>query len=1050
MDVPAPLIHPHRTAVTCTQSNGSGAAGTILLCTLSNYSSGSIFYQPTGLAGYPSNTSLMTNWQVIISSPSLTFNIASNEPFIVDSTGTMDTPFVATSSTQGAAHLTSLNPSTGVMTLTSPNSVLVTTPTAGFIRPGRWSVQDVVTPFGTGDQFVDPLGNWMWPENVAQACVTACTGSYTASVEAKYGGSTGAAKCTAAKYETLDLIYAGFNSIGEDSENIMQQNVTGACSGSSFFSALPSLGGLTLYGGFAFESMNNQMGMAPQAPKDLIHLIDRPLNYGVVHDNVDYIDPNFAAYVFNALGATSFNTANTAYPGRLNCYESTMCDLEGADDVDYMTDGQDDQFWNPAPGQVQAPGVSQGFVVAIAPLHATFEEKAGNDTGLPFIFPNDTDYMKLLSASAPSGCYYPTTTIPGSSTAGETSYGGHMGPSYSGCSWPDFIRNWFNGSLSTMNSAFGISPGYDTFGTDETVVADGVPSGCTNSCVGNGSTTVFTFTLNTTVTPQSIHINITPPSGTGLPEMMVAGDCPEIVTACGITGEPATFGELRQMTGTGGSNMGWASATGYPISSSGWAIVDALDYTEVETAGGESGSENPFVSNKGVGGTTTDGSGSTEITWTNYDSAMIGGAGSFCNYVTGSCQLSFYYALASGTKITVSYTTNGWACQTVGGCASSGGRGIEDEDGNGAGGATIVGTNSAAIVHVNAWAASTPYAFGAVIAVPAITAWMHQETSGGCTSGSSSPTFSTSAYGTTYTDNTCLWVADGTWPSGSGAINDNAIWGLIAHTWIADRVWFYWHTVLTAWADFFPDQMMITPNDFSTTPDPASLETASQMGMQATYVNGMFMDPSVDANSYWKWKEYQTWYPGAVIDETYYDTTQSWTGGCDSVGNPSCPSTMALKGLYWYNHVSGALAHGNQIGIFNLAAMDCFSCQSDIQKHGYGMVKDVNDNLINGIEDVSTTGITCNNGVGNLCGGEPDSLAVPSSSDCESSGCFANWLMPYGYNDLLGSNGVIAANQLWLASSSMPTAPTKSIIFALRPNRADRTPTLFRRLRVRR
>ncbi len=1032
------MLHPHRVAVTCTQSNGSGSAGTILLCTLSNYSSGSVFYQPSSMAGYPANTGAMTNWQVNISSPALTFNIATNEPFLVDSTGTgMDWAFSSTSSMQGAAHLTSFNPATGVMTLTAANSVLVTVPTAGFIRPGHWSVQNVATPFGTGSQFVDPEGNWMWLENVSQACgAEGCTDSFKANVEAKYGGSSTTALCSAAHYETLDLEYAGFNSIGEDSDVLMQENVSGSCSGSNFFNALPSLGGLTLYSGFTYDSEDNRFAMAPQPPHDLTYVLDQPLSHGSVHDNVDYADPNFSDYVFNALGATSFGASVVNYfNGRTLCYESTMCDMAGADDTDYMTDGVSDQFWNPAPGQISPVGVAQGYVAAIAPLHISFEEKDGVDNRAPFIFPTDTDYLKLLSASAPAGCYYPTTAIPGSTTAGQTSYGGRMGPSYNGCSFTDFVRNWFNGSLSNMNTAFGLSPGYHTFGTDEAVEPDSIPSGCTNSCVGDGSTTVFSFTLNTTVTPHSIHINITPPPGTGLPEMMVAGDCPEVSSSCNITGEPVSFGELRQMDRNEASDGGWQESTLYPITTAGWAIVDPNDYIQVETGGGESASSVPSFST-GVGITTSDGSGSTEITWTNYDSALISGAGSFCNYVTGSCQLSFYHALASGTKITVSYTTNGWACQTVGGCPSSGGRGLEDEDGNGAGGSAVVGTNSAALVTVPTWTASTNYAFGAVIQDPITGSWQHQETSGGCTSSSgSTPTFSATA-GSTVTDNTCLWVSDGTCVACSSgqvpAPNANALWGIIAHAWVADRVWFYYHTVLTAWSDFFPDQLMLFPNAYQFTVSPLVPQTAYQMGMPAAYVNGATMDTTLDINTFWKWKEMQAWFPGAILVETYYDTTQSWTGGCDSVGVFVCASTMAQKATDWYNHINGALTHGNQNGTFNFAGVDCFSCQSDIQKHGYGMVKDVADNLIDGVEDVATTGIACNNGVGTLCGGEPSSA---SSSDCISGGCFQNWTSPYGYNDLTGPTGVIAANQLWLRNSSMPTAPTKSIIFALRPNR---------------
>ncbi|MGB6874977.1 MAG: hypothetical protein WBD87_02985, partial [Candidatus Acidiferrales bacterium] len=90
--------------------------------------------------------------------------------------------------------------------------------------------------------------------------------------------------------------------------------------------------------------------------------------------------------------------------------------------------------------------------------------------------------------------------------------------------------------IADLNAAWGSH--YTTFDSSGTQVTGLSPTGCTNSCTGNGSTTTFTMTLpNTPVSPYSVQIFV---GGT-----FEIGDCPQFHSGCGST---SGSGELESPT----------------------------------------------------------------------------------------------------------------------------------------------------------------------------------------------------------------------------------------------------------------------------------------------------------------------------------------------------------------------------------------------------------------------------------------------------------------------------------------------------------------------
>lgn len=91
------------------------------------------------------------------------------------------------------------------------------------------------------------------------------------------------------------------------------------------------------------------------------------------------------------------------------------------------------------------------------------------------------------------------------------------------CSLRDYLHDKY-GTIAALNTAWGSS--YTTFDSTGTQQTAEQPAGCTNSCTGNGATTVFTATLgHTPVSPLSVQVTV---AGT-----VVVADCPWFHGHCG-------------------------------------------------------------------------------------------------------------------------------------------------------------------------------------------------------------------------------------------------------------------------------------------------------------------------------------------------------------------------------------------------------------------------------------------------------------------------------------------------------------------------------------
>lgn len=190
---PAPV---HRVAASVSQDNGTpGNAGTVQHVTITN-------------ATIVQDSTYSQDYDVTISSPSMSFIIGINEPFKILGTGTtMDWSYDGTTQLNGGSFITAVNTSTGVITMTADHSVSHASAT-GQIEPGRYydpfsqtqqiggtvsSPQFTVsTPFGDTEPICDPEEHWVYVEALSQMCVQTATGlctySQTLASESVSGG----------------------------------------------------------------------------------------------------------------------------------------------------------------------------------------------------------------------------------------------------------------------------------------------------------------------------------------------------------------------------------------------------------------------------------------------------------------------------------------------------------------------------------------------------------------------------------------------------------------------------------------------------------------------------------------------------------------------------------------------------------------------------------------------------------------------------------------------------------------------------------------------
>src|SRR5690348_10206370 len=1023
-DTPAPKIHPQRFAATCRWDNGTpGNAGTVVTCTYTGTLDAFQCYQDANV----------TNWGIGIgvshsclfsTNPANTINVAGcgspgftgcstagYEAFAIDGTHTaMDWNPAAcptvTTTTQCALHLISVNTSTGAMTLVGPNSQSVAA-TAGFLRPAYVSVQsNINTPFSSNfTGFVDPLGNWLYPITVNTLCV-ACSNTHDTStslgqtqsqiVISKYGSN-----CNAAQFETVDMLAAFVNSTGPSSSPSFLGDITGGCG--TQFKPLMLFPGVTLSQPDGFDLEDNRFSMTSQPPLVLNALIDRSITIGTVHDYISYLSPYFSNYL---TGYWTTAASPGGFTSNEQLYIQPVSGEAQSGDTDFINLVDADQYWPKV--EFSIPSADPGWVVAISPLHASFEQHTNANIYTPFHMPDDLNYEKRLSAVAPSGCYMPFSFTSAS--------GGSFGTTFAACSWGDFVRNYFSNSVTAMNTALGST--YTTFGTSETAVASEAvcAAGAGVGQCGNAASLAYTL-VHTNPTPSSIHILVT----IGGVTADVSGDCWKAVPTCASSASDSstgTFGGEGSNQGMILNNKAWQASRWIP---SGWVLVDGNGNYEVSQGAGETGTVAPTWST--THGNVADGSVSGG--WTEWGPAITHGSTSTITYSgvgAGNLALAFNAVPLATESIAIQYTFGGWGAS---------GTGLLDEDGASAnGGSAVLGSNPVALVAPAAWQATTQYGpftndcdiavdtgkSCGVINTTAAGFWAIQVNPSGCTSSSTQPTWA-GPTGTEFDEGTCKWIVytcvSGTSCSFSNAINANATMALLMHTFMYERAYSYINTAWTLHNKLMPSWLYGFPNSYVLTPRKQFLQVANQQGENVAPVQGgdFVLCGSSCGNGIsnpmdlYEVAAFQTLFSGTYIVESYVGTTQNEQGDvCSNQAFSNCYVTStalvdAAKGYYTALNSSLNLQK-NFPSLFtsmHMGGRGLGSALHDIQNNSWQLYKSYRDNRTDGVEDTSTP-VTCENGAP-ACNTIAEATGIGTL--CSGSPC---WVTPWSYNAWGGAN----------------------------------------------
>lgn len=887
--------------------------------------------------------------------------------------------------------------------------------TSGYIRPCYAHPETVATPFGTGPQWLDPLNNWLWIIGVGNACLTGCGSQYAATLTAKYGSND----CTTASYLEKDFADAHFTAAGFYSENYYTPTSGTGGTNCQYSDMLPGFSA-TADNRMADGAAADRYGLAPLPLHDLSDMIDQSTN-GSKHGAPDLADPNFPAYALSAFG-TTYNSGGTGYANFLQQYQSPLNIGKVTDDTD--NDGFGNPGWvfhayNGSGGKANenAPGY-YAFAVDPHGAYVSYNTTANFSIGsqLPQLYPTDTVFTKKLTGATSCFSVSSPTTPP--------------------CSVPDYLAveygytggGNYTTALANLNAAWGSQ--FTTFGSSETAVSGESPSDCNNSCVGDGTTTVFTFNFNNgNVTPGSVHVFV---DGN-----MVAADCPTSWAGAGCGGL-AGGGRINSPILCLSTNL-----SGSPGLGSGFECSD--------NKGGVEQSQSPNATIQGAanfsGWATTIGN---TASWGSATMKMIGpavtsGSGSAIAYgATSSAALTFAVAPPSGATITVSYTYDGWS--------TGHGTGIQDMDGSGAAGwasgtvntsgttvtetstanfvtgtawvgmlakvgtsnctiasvtstsvltctasmgtqtgvafqANGMGTNAVCPVHIYDWQPSTSYPIWSVIDVASNNS-AQIATNAGTSGSGSEPAFSNNA-ATVTSDNGIQWASLGTQVCGNGTgadfaeANDQTQLGLDVNNYLTQIAAYYYQTGHNTFASVFPGWNWLgidSLGNYNHPPMGQVLQVANLFTQGDSL--GMTLDttlPSGTGNplAFLEYQYASYFIQRPLIPLNFYTTIQSPTGNgnasqCSNSNFASvCYSSQAARGGGWYIHVYNLLHTLGYNNIFETAGTQWAECDVDCQGSGFGFKTNPGDNMEDGVEDVASTSVTCGNGIGPKCGGEP-------------------------------------------------------------------------------
>jgi hypothetical protein len=411
------------------------------------------------------------------------------------------------------------------------------------------------------------------------------------------GGSSSGVACAGAQGQLGRYLQMGFNGIGDDSD-AWYFSYQG-CSPTTD----PQTGHQQYVPGFtpvttpAYSryAQDNRDFCASQGLKDPSYAADRTIT-GLFESDMDWFDPNWTAFLLCDFGPMIQGA------GYLSWYSSPFNFGTAIDDTDNM--GQTLASWQWQPQDTGNPiGVVPSLWVMYGPSQISISNKSIYTNGAylpPFLYPDNRVFAKQLSTNAPSGCYWDNVSCPagasGSPGSCTTPASNPVGAAYGMCTLPDWLRNWY-GTIGALNTAWGTSSFYTTFGSSQTPV--------NNETVPLSATAL----ANSNVTPRSIQIFLSPSGGcNSLPGQvcpMVTGDCQNGALDCPASSPSWTAGQFLAPPACG-ANTNYMTV--------GIVCRDTNSNIEEVTIAGKTGSSFSYPSIANCDGAHTSTSGSVTLT----------------------------------------------------------------------------------------------------------------------------------------------------------------------------------------------------------------------------------------------------------------------------------------------------------------------------------------------------------------------------------------------------------------------------------------------------
>lgn len=784
-----------------------------------------------------------------------------------------------------------------------------------------------------------------YADTLAGASTTECVLTPYQWDQFKYnGGSSVGVACAAAMGQMNRAIAVGFNGPGDDSDSqwFSYQGCTPYTGGKYTPGFTPvTTPSVTRY------AQANLWGCGPQGMKDPEYATIATLK-GLVESDMDWFDPNWPNFISCAFAGTTHNPAGY--------FNSPFLIGMTVDDSDNMGQTRSGPWWHPSSGGSNVTTVLPSLWVMYAPPQITLSDKSiysSGETKLPNLYPNSALFSKVLSGSAPSGCW--------ADASGTTSPGGNpVGPAFGFCSLPDWLRNRY-GTIANLNTAW--SSTYTTFGSTQ------------SSFTGESHALADTALGHSNVTPRSLALYLTPSGGSAI---MVAGDCQVGATDC----PTGTAGNGTLMAP--GSCLNGSNANFYQ--NAGIVCVDSnSDIEEVTTSGQEGSTTVTWPATSSCSGTQTTTNGTVVFT-------CIGpNVSGTLTYSSGAITLTAGGAgsLPSGETLSANYTTGGW---------DAGGTGLLDEHGA-SGWVTTNGVCLAAPPHWQASTAYTAYADSSVISFQVAEAnyWAIALTSGTTGSGADPTGSWPTTNGATETSGTVTFGILGVPVSDASnglefktACGANAAFAADMNNWLETYIGKYLSTVQTAFKTINPAMLNFGvnfgANDYGD-PTWSQVLKVEQLftdgGFWGEYMDGS--QGSLDPQEVWKQNYAFTYFQKPVMIEEFEVSQSGWEtlgGSATCVPNGStwattylnCWTTPVTRNQGFYSQLQDELQYRAPNGNAYYTGITWWSdhCGNAATANSTGCLGlwDNDDNRLDGIEDV-TSSVFCSIPLGTLsCGGE--------------------------------------------------------------------------------